>query len=308
MEYLINNAMNINKIQELSKLYNEIALFFSKYKPQRCIPYAISEDIPISNIKTIWKVFKPDPIIYTANDFIVWYDNFRMVISEYIHSYEKETVQAIIKYYFKSTLFTPNVTELLKCEDVLLVDLLEAFVKATKFINGLIDRTVLCYGLIDQYDSFKEESGREKKKENYYTDEDVENCIQKMIVDGTCAAIVNKTIRDVGNDEAIGLLQNNYQRQESCQKLSEGLDTNKAKEYFSNAIIAGFMDENYHWKGTKYQAALFAEICSEKLGLKHKWKPFEILWEVRYLAQTRRESKERFGKVDKEYEIEAIFK
>ena len=48
MEYLTNNAMNINKIEELSKLYNEVALFFSKYEPQRCTPYIVSEDASIS--------------------------------------------------------------------------------------------------------------------------------------------------------------------------------------------------------------------------------------------------------------------
>lgn len=89
--------------------------------------------------------------------------------------------------------------------------------------------------------------------------------------------------------------------------LPQELNTDEAKKYVSNAIKAGFMDNCYQWKGTMYQAALFAEICSEKLGLKYKWKPFEMLWNVAHLAQTRRESKERFGKVDREKEIIALF-
>lgn len=91
--------------------------------------------------------------------------------------------------------------------------------------------------------------------------------------------------------------------------LPEELNTQQAKEYFSKAIEAGFMDDCFQWvKGTtKYQIALFAEICSEKLNLKHKWKPFEALWNVAHLAQTRRESKERFGRVDREKEITKIF-
>ena len=89
----------------------------------------------------------------------------------------------------------------------------------------------------------------------------------------------------------------------------EELNTQQAKEYFSKAIEAGFMDDRFQWvKGTtKYQIALFAEICSEKLNIKHKWKPFETLWNVTHLAQTRRESKERFGRVDREKEITKIF-
>lgn len=89
--------------------------------------------------------------------------------------------------------------------------------------------------------------------------------------------------------------------------LPQELNTDEAKKYFSNAIEAGFMDNCYQWKGTMYQAALFAEICSEKLCLKYKWKTFEMFWDVTHLAQTRRESKERFGKVDKENEIIALF-
>ena len=86
------------------------------------------------------------------------------------------------------------------------------------------------------------------------------------------------------------------------QNLPEVLNTQQAKEYFSKAIKAGFMDDRFQWvKGTtKYQIALFAEICSEKLKIKHKWKTFETLWNVTHLAQTRRESKERFGRVDRE--------
>lgn len=93
------------------------------------------------------------------------------------------------------------------------------------------------------------------------------------------------------------------------QNLPEVLNTQQAKEYFSKAIKAGFMDDRFQWvKGTtKYQIALFAEICSEKLKIKHKWKTFETLWNVAHLAQTRRESKERFGKVDREKEIIKIF-
>lgn len=89
--------------------------------------------------------------------------------------------------------------------------------------------------------------------------------------------------------------------------LSKELNTDEANKYFSNAIEAGFMDNSYQWNGTKYQAALFAEICSEKLNLRYKWKPFETLWNMKGLAQTRRESKERFGKVGREKEIIDLF-
>lgn len=93
----------------------------------------------------------------------------------------------------------------------------------------------------------------------------------------------------------------------AVSNLPEELNNDEAKKYFSNAIKAGFMDNCYKWNGTNYQAALFAEICSEKLGIKHKWKTFGTLWNMKNLAQTRQESKERFGSVRKEKEINALF-
>lgn len=109
--------------------------------------------------------------------------------------------------------------------------------------------------------------------------------------------------------ENIKTTSNNDSTSPNSNILPEELNTQQAKEYFSKAIKAGFMDDRFQWvEGTtKYQIALFAEICSEKLNIKHKWKPFETLWNVTHLAQTRRESKERFGKVDREKEIIKIF-
>ena len=91
-------------------------------------------------------------------------------------------------------------------------------------------------------------------------------------------------------------------------QLPEELNTDEAKELFNKAIKAGFMDNNYKFIGTWYQAAYFAEIAAEKLRLKYKWKYFQILWGYDKLSQTRRESKERFGKVDKQNDIEKIFR
>jgi len=86
------------------------------------------------------------------------------------------------------------------------------------------------------------------------------------------------------------------------------LDTPEARELFDKAIQAGFMNSVYSFNGTRYQMAYFAEKASEHLKLKSKWKPFTQLWNYEYLAQSRRESKERFGYVDKQDEIDKIFR
>ena len=86
------------------------------------------------------------------------------------------------------------------------------------------------------------------------------------------------------------------------------LDTPEARELFDKAIQAGFINSVYSFNGTRYQMAYFAEKASEHLKLKSKWKPFTQLWNYEYFAQSRRESKERFGYVDKQDEIDKIFR
>ena len=51
--------------------------------------------------------------------------------------------------------------------------------------------------------------------------------------------------------------------------------------------------------------AYFAELMGTKLNLKHKWKPFTELWGYNKFAQTRHESKERFGVVADSKRIES---
>lgn len=89
--------------------------------------------------------------------------------------------------------------------------------------------------------------------------------------------------------------------------IPKEFDTEEAKAIFKRAIDAGFMNEDYKFIGTWYQAAYFAERAAESLKLKYKWKAFQSLWGYDKLAQVKRENKERFGKVNKQKEIDKIF-
>lgn len=82
--------------------------------------------------------------------------------------------------------------------------------------------------------------------------------------------------------------------------LPEELNTDEAKALFQTAIDNGLLNADYSTTDltrTAAQKALLAEIISEKLQLKKKWKPFEELWGVKNLAQQRYTSKEHIGKV-----------
>ncbi len=89
--------------------------------------------------------------------------------------------------------------------------------------------------------------------------------------------------------------------------LPTELSTPDAMEIWDKARKADWINDDYTFKGTKYQMAYAAEIMGRALGLKPKWKPFEILWGYKYFPQTRRESKERIGKVEREKDIEEVF-
>lgn len=113
-------------------------------------------------------------------------------------------------------------------------------------------------------------------------------------------------IRSLYNVARMGNKDTNTIKITTQETLPKELDTDEAKAIFKRAIEAGFMDEKYKFVGTWYQAAYFAEGVAMKLGLRYKWKPFQTLWGYDKFAQTRRESKERFGKVDKQEDIDKI--
>lgn len=112
--------------------------------------------------------------------------------------------------------------------------------------------------------------------------------------------------------------QSNIQRtmereqQESSSNTDESqlpieLATPQAMMIWEKAKKAGWINEDYSFNGTKYQMAYAAEIMGDALMLKPKWKPFELLWGYKYFSQTRNESKNRIGKVDREKDIEVSF-
>jgi hypothetical protein len=94
------------------------------------------------------------------------------------------------------------------------------------------------------------------------------------------------------------------------KQLPKELDLDQFRELLKKAIDAGFCVQNgdgYKWSGTNPQLALFAEIAAEKLELKNKWKPFELLFGKKNLAQERYNSKEKIGTVRDGERIEALF-
>lgn len=93
-------------------------------------------------------------------------------------------------------------------------------------------------------------------------------------------------------------------------QIPEELTTDKAKEILSRAIDAGFVSESesgYEWKGSRPQLAYFAQLASEKLNTT-KFKPYEVIFGKKYLAQEAKKTEDMKGSVVRQKEIDNIFK
>lgn len=76
--------------------------------------------------------------------------------------------------------------------------------------------------------------------------------------------------------------------QEKPHQIPKELDNDTAKAVLLRGVTAGILDENYQCLGlTMYQQREFAELASEVLGIKNKWKVFETLWQINRLAQVK---------------------
>ncbi len=118
-----------------------------------------------------------------------------------------------------------------------------------------------------------------------------------------------KEIENKENSSSLNM-ENNAQQVANTKYLPRELDTEKAQIILKKAVEAGFCKQDgdgYKWNESNPQLALFAEIAAEMLKLKNKWKPFEMLFGKKYLAQERRKSKEEIGTVRGGERIEAFF-
>lgn len=255
--------MNINDIQEFSKLYNEVALFFSKYEPQQCTICSTPYYYSTSEMPTECKVFKPESISYTVFQFTDWFRDLKIVFYGIVLSYRKEIFQDTISYYFKSYLYIPKSSMLIECGDVDNIELLNIYMNITEFINNISG-----HGLKDEYESFKEEAERQRaslmpggqvNEENYLDDEELEAFISKMRNDSHNLA--HELVHKFFNSDAVGVMQTGSQVQEIQWNLPRELDTDEAKRVLGKAVESDLVEisgNGYIWNGSN---ALLACMC-----------------------------------------------
>jgi hypothetical protein len=99
----------------------------------------------------------------------------------------------------------------------------------------------------------------------------------------------------------ISLAQEERQKLQAVKKESEDssilpdvLATGMAMKYWKGLQKAGFVDEHYQLlpTTTRKQAMYIADVFSDKLQMRSKWKPFQELWHINNLAQEKWEMQE----------------
>ena len=91
--------------------------------------------------------------------------------------------------------------------------------------------------------------------------------------------------------------------------LPEVLATGMAMKYWKALQQAGFVDEHYQLSATttRKQAMYIADVFSDKLQMRSKWKPFQELWHINNLAQEKWDMLETGKSPARAEDIDKIF-
>lgn len=91
--------------------------------------------------------------------------------------------------------------------------------------------------------------------------------------------------------------------------LPDVLATGMAMMYWKGLQKAGFVDEHYQLSATtsRKQAMYIADVFSDKLQMRSKWKPFQELWHINNLAQEKWEMQETGKSPAHSEDINSIF-
>ena len=114
----------------------------------------------------------------------------------------------------------------------------------------------------------------------------------------------------------ISLAQEEYGKLQTAQTVGEDssllpdvLATGLAMKYWRRLQQAGFVDEHDQLSPTttRKQAMYIADVFSDKLQMRSKWKPFQELWHINNLAQEKWEMQETGKSPARSEDIDRIF-
>ncbi len=184
--------MKIINIKRFSEAYYSLKEYFNRVEPYE---YQQKSLFPqITDPLTIRKGFNADDwdLPYSCGTFKSLYDSFIEELDNAVLDYSQIIVLTMLKVHFSNLkkVFEYSLDDVFEFDREDLIELIELFNKSTTLICNLRNdsRTTYEYGVIGYYDSYKEEAmkRREKRisepqvKEETYTDEDVEDYLQRI--------------------------------------------------------------------------------------------------------------------------------
>lgn len=213
--------MEITNIKHFSEAYNNLWEYFNKIE---AYTYQLEPIFPdLTGPLTMRKGFIANnwDVPCSSDEFKKLYDSFIEELDDAVLDYPQYIVQTMLRVHFSNfrKVFEDNLDDVFEFGREDLVELIGSFNEVAKLIYGLRYGTVTEkeFGLIIPgfYDSFKEEAMKRREKRiaesqasiESYTDEEVEERIQKMFDNGKIDTIVNETIYEFLNDEDIKLAQ-----------------------------------------------------------------------------------------------------
>lgn len=110
-------------------------------------------------------------------------------------------------------------------------------------------------------------------------------------------------------DALLEMIHKEMDRQLEFDAPEMPVNESRAEKYWQRLIESGFVDRNHQLmpETSRKQAMYIAELFAEKLGIKNKWKHFELLWQISNLAQEKWDFQQN-GSMPMRYdEIDRIF-
>ena len=96
-------------------------------------------------------------------------------------------------------------------------------------------------------------------------------------------------------------------REKGMGNLPEVLATDEAMALWEKVQAAGWIDANYQPLISRTQAALLADTMAERLGIKEKWKVFEMLWERRNMYRDYHDALDQRQSLDFQDKLKELF-
>ena len=90
-------------------------------------------------------------------------------------------------------------------------------------------------------------------------------------------------------------------------ELPEPLATPEAMALWQKAQQAGYVNEHFQPLLSRTLAALLADTMAERLGIKEKWKVFEVLWHRKYMRSDYNLALTRKRSLDFQDELKRLF-